>query len=70
MENVETHRAAMTKENLTHASLKQSCEQKKLSLILSLRQVGHCRVPASFSQSARKHFLFAGESEFMAKEQL
>jgi len=40
--------------------LKQSCEQKKLSLIPNFRHVGHCRVPASLGQSTPIHFLFAG----------
>jgi hypothetical protein len=53
------------KDDLTQASLKQSWEQKKLSLIPSLRHVGHWRVPASFSHSARKHFLLAVDSEFI-----
>jgi hypothetical protein len=34
----------------------------------TLRQVGHWRVPASFSQSARKHLALATESEFIVKD--
>lgn len=49
----------------TQFFLKQSCEQKKLSLMPSLRHVGHCKDPASFSQSTPKHFFFAGGSEVM-----
>lgn len=47
----------------TQLRLKQSCEQKKLSLISTLRHVGHCKVPASSVQSTPKHFRFAGGSE-------
>lgn len=50
---------------LTQLRLKQSCEQKKLSLRPSFRQVGHWRAPASFSQSTPRHFFFAGGSEAM-----
>lgn len=39
----------------TQLRLKQSCEQKKLSAPI-LRQVGHCRVPATLSQSTPIHF--------------
>jgi hypothetical protein len=46
----------------TQFFLKQSWEQKKLPLIPNFRQVGHCNEPASFSQSAPRHFLFAGGS--------
>ena len=42
----------------TQLFLKQSWEQKKLSLPI-LRQVGHCRLPASFLQSTPMHFLVA-----------
>jgi len=52
----------------TQFFLKQSCEQKKLSLTPSFRQVGHCNEPASFSQSAPRHFFFVGGSEVMADE--
>jgi hypothetical protein len=50
---------------LTQLRLKQSCEQKKLSLRPSFRQVGHWREPASFSQSTPRHFFLAGGSEVM-----
>lgn len=53
---------------LTQLLLKQSWEQKKLSLTPSLRQVGHWRPPASFSQSTPRHFFFAGGSEVMVRE--
>lgn len=39
----------------TQLRLKQSCEQKKLSVPI-LRQVGHCKVPASLGQSTPMHF--------------
>lgn len=39
--------------------MKQSCEQKKLSLPI-LRQFGHCRAPASFSHSTPMHFFISG----------
>lgn len=42
----------------TQFFLKQSCEQKKLSLISSFKHVGHCRVPASFGQSVPMHMRF------------
>jgi hypothetical protein len=41
---------------LTQFFLKQSCEQKKLSLIPSFRQVGHCNELTSFSQPGLRHF--------------
>jgi hypothetical protein len=44
----------------TQFRLKQSCEQKKLSCTFALRQVGHCSVPASFSQSAPRHMRLVG----------
>jgi hypothetical protein len=44
---------------LTQLFLKQSCEQKKLSLP-SLRQLGHCSDPASFPQSTPIHFRSCG----------
>jgi hypothetical protein len=47
---------------LTQFFLKQSCEQKKLSLMPSFRQVGHCNEPASLGQSTPRHFLFVGGS--------
>ena len=39
----------------TQLRLKQSCEQKKLSVPI-FRQVGHCRLPALFSHSTPIHF--------------
>lgn len=39
----------------TQLRLKQSCEQKKLSVPI-FRQVGHCRDPASLAQSTPIHF--------------
>lgn len=49
----------------TQFFLKQSWEQKKLSLTPSFKHVGHCKEPASFSQSAPKHFFFVGGSDVM-----
>jgi hypothetical protein len=49
----------------TQLFLKQSCEQKKLSLMPSFRHVGHCRLPASFSQSTPRHFFLVGGSDVM-----
>ena len=46
----------------TQFPLKQSWEQKKLSFIPSLRHVGHCNDPASFLQSAPRHFFLEGGS--------
>lgn len=43
-------------QNRTQLFLKQSWEQKKLSLMPCLRHVGHCNVPASPLQSAPEHF--------------
>lgn len=51
---------------LTQFFLKQSCEQKKLSLMPSFRQVGHCSEPASLGQSTPRHFFLAGGSIAMA----
>jgi len=51
----------------TQLRLKQSCEQKKLSFNPSFRHVGHCRLPASFSQSTPIHFRFAGGSAVMLR---
>lgn len=48
----------------TQLILKQSWEQKKLSFP-SFRHVGHCRVPASFGQSAPMHCFFAEVSAAM-----
>ena len=39
----------------TQLRLKQSCEQKKLSVPI-FRHVGHCSVPAFLSQSTPMHF--------------
>jgi hypothetical protein len=43
-------------QNRTQLFLKQSWEQKKLSLMPCLRHVGHCSVPALPLQSAPEHF--------------
>jgi hypothetical protein len=51
---------------LTQFFLKQSWEQKKLSLMPSFRQVGHCSEPASLGQSTPRHFFLAGGSIAMA----
>lgn len=53
---------------LTQFFLKQSWEQKKLSLIPSFRHVGHCSEPASFSQSALRHLRLVGGSSVMMGE--
>jgi hypothetical protein len=45
----------------TQFLLKQSCEQKKLSLSIFL-QVGHCSELASLSQSTPRHFRLGGTS--------
>jgi len=50
---------------LTQFFLKQSWEQKKLSLMPSFRHVGHCREPASLGQSTPRHFFLAGGSTAM-----
>lgn len=52
----------------TQLFLKQSCEQKKLSLVPSFKHVGHCNEPASFSHSTPIHFLDAGSSGAILKE--
>lgn len=48
-----------TSQEPTQLFLKQSCEQKKLSLRPSLRHVGHCNAPASLVHSSPMH-CFAG----------
>lgn len=45
----------------TQFFLKQSCEQKKLSLPI-FWQVGHCSVLASFGQSVPMHFRVMAEA--------
>lgn len=52
----------------TQFLLKQSWAQKKLSLMPSFKHVGHCRAPASLSQSAPRHFFLAGGSEVMVDD--
>lgn len=49
----------------TQFFLKQSWEQKKLPLIPRLKHLGHWREPASFSQSAPRHFFFVGGCSVM-----
>jgi hypothetical protein len=51
---------------LTQLLLKQSCEQKKLSLPI-FRQLGHCKVPASFWQSTPMHLRFTAPSVVMLR---
>jgi hypothetical protein len=63
---VKDDRAPAEKDELTQFLLKQSCEQKKLSLMPSLRQVGHCRVPASLPQSSPMHLRVATVADPMA----
>lgn len=50
----------------TQLRLKQSCEQKKLSLMSSFRHVGHCKLPACSLQSTPMHLRFVGGSEVIA----
>lgn len=49
----------------TQLRLKQSCEQKKLSVPI-FKQVGHCKLPALFSQSTPIHFRVATSAVILA----
>jgi len=47
----------------THERLKQSCVQKKALALPSLRQVGHCSVPAAFAQATPAQNFLVREEE-------
>lgn len=58
-------RVQTEKSRRTQFFLKQSCEQKKLSLMPKVKHLGHCRAEASLSQSTPRHFLLVGGSSAM-----
>ena len=47
----------------TQDRLKQSCEQKKALALPSLRQAGHCSVPAAFAQVTPAQNFLVGEED-------
>jgi hypothetical protein len=63
------HLLVWTTRTHTQLRLKQSWEQKKLSVPI-FRQVGHCKLPASFSQSSPLHLRLAGAMAMSAENEI